>query len=359
MNQLLTFPNEPTSTHPAVLPADVPVPNPLPKLLVGEDLPIDDAQHLFERLVLGRLEPAEIAGMLIALRMKGETADEMIGAAHALSAAAEPFDRPEYLFADCCGTGGDGSGLINVSTATAFVAAAADLPIAKHGNRSVSSRCGSADVLEALGASIDVPSATARSLLDEIGFCFLFAPAYHPGMKHAALVRRQLSVRTVMNLLGPCINPARPPVQLLGVADPKMLRRIAETLDALGVEEALVVHGSGLDEVALHGETRAVRLSSGEITELEISPEDAGLQRAPLNVVTGGDPAENAARLRTLLSGHGSQAENDIVILNTAALLHTAGKAGTLSDAAGEAREALLSGNAGKVLDRYIEATRG
>jgi anthranilate phosphoribosyltransferase len=359
MNQLLTFPNEPTSTHAAVLPADVPVPNPLPKLLVGEDLPIDDAQHLFERLVLGRLEPAEIAGMLIALRMKGETADEMIGAAHALSAAAEPFDRPEYLFADCCGTGGDGSGLINVSTATAFVAAAADLPIAKHGNRSVSSRCGSADVLEALGASIDVPSATARSLLDEIGFCFLFAPAYHPGMKHAALVRRQLSVRTVMNLLGPCINPARPPVQLLGVADPKMLRRIAETLDALGVEEALVVHGSGLDEVALHGETRAVRLSSGEITELEISPEDAGLQRAPLNVVTGGDPAENAARLRTLLSGHGSQAENDIVILNTAALLHTAGKAGTLSDAAGEAREALLSGSAGKVLDRYIEATRG
>jgi anthranilate phosphoribosyltransferase len=240
---------------------------------VGEDLPIDDAQHLFERLVLGRLEPAEIAGMLIALRMKGETADEMIGAAHALSAAAEPFDRPEYLFADCCGTGGDGSGLINVSTATAFVAAAADLPIAKHGNRSVSSRCGSADVLEALGASIDVPSATARSLLDEIGFCFLFAPAYHPGMKHAALVRRQLSVRTVMNLLGPCINPARPPVQLLGVADPKMLRRIAETLDALGVEEALVVHGSGLDEVALHGETRAAASSSRDsITRIASAP---------------------------------------------------------------------------------------
>src|SRR5690349_3538980 len=155
-----------------------PVENPLPKLLTGEDLPIEDAQHLFERLVLGRLEPAEIAGMLIALRMKGETADEMIGAAHALSAAAEPFDRPDYLFADCCGTGGDGSGLINVSTATAFVAAAADLPIAKHGNRSVSSKCGSADVLEALGAQIDVPGKIARKLLDETGFCFLFAPAY-------------------------------------------------------------------------------------------------------------------------------------------------------------------------------------
>ena len=356
MTQLLKFPVE----HPAgPLPADIPVPNPLPKLLSGEDLPIDDAEHLFERLVLGRLEPAEIAGMLIALRMKGETADEMIGAAHALSAAAEPFERPDYLFADCCGTGGDGSGLINVSTATAFVAAAADLPIAKHGNRSVSSKCGSADVLEAVGAKIDVPTKAARRLLDETGFCFLFAPAYHPGMKHAALVRRQLSVRTVMNLLGPCINPARPPVQLLGVADPKMLRRIAETLDALGVEEALVVHGSGLDEVALHGDTRAIRLSNGDITELQIVPEDAGLERAPLNVVTGGDPAENAARLQALLAGRGAQAENDIVILNTAALLHTAGRAPTLREAADHAREVLLSGLGGRVLDRFIEASNG
>ena len=341
----------------ATLPADVPVPNPLPKLLAGEDLPTEDAEHLFERLVLGRLEPAEIAGMLIALRMKGETAEEMIGAAHALSAAALRFDRPDYLFADCCGTGGDGSGLINVSTATAFVAAAAGLPIAKHGNRSVSSRCGSADVLEALGAKIEVAPEIARSLLDETGFCFLFAPAYHPGMKHAALVRRQLSVRTVMNLLGPCINPARPPVQLLGVADPKMLRRIAQTLDAVGVSEALVVHGSGLDEVALHGETRAIRLSRGELTEIEVTPEDAGLQRAPLNVVTGGDVAENAARLRTLLDGDGPNAESDIVILNAAALLHTAGKAATLRDAAGIARDALFSGKSGRLLDRYVEAS--
>jgi len=341
----------------ATLPADVPVPNPLPKLLAGEDLPTDDAEHLFERLVLGRLEPAEIAGMLIALRMKGETAEEMIGAAHALSAAALPFERPDYLFADCCGTGGDGSGLINVSTATAFVAAAAGLPIAKHGNRSVSSRCGSADVLEALGAKIEVAPGKARSLLDEIGFCFLFAPAYHPGMKHAALVRRQLSVRTVMNLLGPCINPARPPVQLLGVADPKMLRRIAQTLDAVGVSEALVVHGSGLDEVALHGETRAIRLSNGELTEIEIVPEDAGLERAPLNVVTGGDVEENATRLRTVLDGDGSKAESDIIILNSAVLLHTAGKAATPKDSAQIASDALFSGKAGRLLDLYVEAS--
>ena len=336
-----------------------PVPNPLPKLLDGEDLTIDDAEHLFERLVLGKLEPAEIAATLIALRMKGETVEEMIGASRALSAAALPFDRPEYLYADCCGTGGDGSGLINVSTAAGFVAAACGLPVAKHGNRSVSSKCGSADVLEALGVTIEVAPEKARALLDQTGFCFLFAPAYHPGMKHAALVRRQLSVRTVMNLLGPCINPARPPVQLLGVADPRMLRRIAQTLDAMGVREALVVHGSGLDEVALHGETRAIRLTDGEMTEMELTPEDAGIDRAPLNVVMGGDPAENAARLKALLAGQGTRAENDIVILNAGALLLTAGKADTLRQAASLAREALLSGEAGAVLDAYIEGSRG
>ena len=346
----------PLAARPAVLDAG-PVPNPLPKLLAGEDLISADAEHLFERLVIGKLEPAEIAGMLIALRMKGETAEEMIGAARALSAAALPFERPDYLFADCCGTGGDGSGLINVSTATAFVAAACGLPIAKHGNRSVSSRCGSADVLEALGAKIDIAPGKARTMLDKIGVCFLFAPAYHPGMKHAALVRRQLSVRTVMNLLGPCINPARPSVQLLGVADPKMLRRIAQTLDAVGVEQALVVHGSGLDEVALHGETRAIRLIRGEMEEIALTPEDAGLERAPLSVVTGGDAEENGARLRGLLDGRGSQAEQDIVILNTAALLMTAGKAANLRDGAALARDALLGGKAGTVLDRFIEAS--
>jgi anthranilate phosphoribosyltransferase len=297
--------------------------------------------------------------MLIALRMKGETAEEMIGAARGLFAAARPFERPDYLFADCCGTGGDGSGLINVSTAAAFVAAACGLPVAKHGNRGISSRCGSADVLEALGARIELDPKPARALLDEIGFCFLFAPAFHPGMKHAALVRRQLQVRTVMNLLGPCINPARPPVQLLGVADPKMLRRIARTLDVMGVEEALVVHGSGLDEVALHAETQAVRLSRGKISEMTIVPEDAGIERAPLDVVRGGDVAENASRLKTLLGGHGSHAERDITILNAAALLLTAEKAESLREAADLARDALLSGRAGAVLEAYIEASNG
>jgi len=336
-----------------------PVPNPLPKLLNGEDLPIDDADHLFERLVIGKLEPAEIAALLIALRMKGETADEMIGAARALSAAAVPFDRPDYLFADCCGTGGDGSGLINVSTATAFVAAASGLPIAKHGNRSISSRCGSADVLEALGARIETAPVKARAMLDELGFCFLFAPAYHPGMKHAAAVRRQLQVRTVMNLLGPCINPARPPVQLLGVADAGKLERIAAVLISMGVADALVVHGSGLDEVALHGETRALRLANGVTTELMIRPEDAGIERAPLAVVTGGDPNENAARMSALLNGQGEKAERDIVILNTAALLLVSGVTHDLRHGADLARDTLSSGAAGRLLARYVEASNG
>ena len=340
--------------------ADIgPVSNPLPRLLQGEDLPAGDAEHLFERLVLGRLEPAEIAGMLIALRMKGETGDEMIGAARGLFAAALPFERPDYLFADCCGTGGDGSCSINVSTAVAFVAAACGLPVAKHGNRSVSSRCGSADVLEALGARIDVEPGIARRLLDETGFCFLFAPAYHPGMKHAALIRRQLQVRTLMNLLGPCINPAQPPVQLLGVADPRMLIHVARTLEAMGVEEALVVHGSGLDEVALHAETQAIRLTGGLLTEMTLRPEDAGLERAPLDVVVGGEVSENASRFRALLEGEGARAEQDIVILNAAALLLIAGKAPDLVEAAGLSRNGLESGRAGSILRAYVEASRG
>jgi anthranilate phosphoribosyltransferase len=239
------------------------------------------------------------------------------------------------------------------------VAAACGLPVAKHGNRSVSSRCGSADVLEALGAKIEVEPVAARRMLDATGFCFLFAPAYHPGMKHAALVRRQLSVRTVMNLLGPCINPARPPVQLLGVADPRMLRRIAQTLAALGVERALIVHGSGLDEVALHGETRAVRLEGQDISETVLSPEDAGLERAPLSAVTGGDAADNAERLRALLGGGGSAAEQAIVALNAGALLMTAGLADDLRGGTAHAMDALRSGGSGRVLSAFVEASNG
>lgn len=244
----------------------------LAELAAGRDLTRAQSRALFAALVEGALDEPAIEAMLIGLRCKGETAEELIGAATALRAADVDFARPDYLFADSCGTGGDGSGSINVSTAVAFVAAAAGLPVAKHGNRSFSSKCGSADVLELMGAKLELDPARSRKILDETGFCFLFAPAYHPGLRHAGPVRRRLKVRTVMNLLGPCLNPAEPPVQLLGVADPSLLEKVATVLRQLGVRRALVVHGSGLDEVAIHGPTQAVRLADGEIEPLTFTP---------------------------------------------------------------------------------------
>ena len=277
-----------------------------------------------------------MAAAFVALRVKGETVEELTGAALALRAAARAFPAPSYLFADSCGTGGDFSGSINVSTAAGLVAAACGLPVVKHGNRSFTSKCGSADVLEALGARLDLGPLESREILDRTGFCFLLAPLYHPGIAHAGPVRRALKVRTVMNLLGPCLNPARPKVQLLGVPDPDLLRPIAETLRALGVERALVVHGSGLDEVALHGFTQAISLQHGEIEEIEITPEQAGLRRMPMQQIAGGTPEENAERIAALLSGRGGEADESIVALNAGALLMTAGRAKSLRDGVGD-----------------------
>lgn len=329
----------------------------LDTLFSGGTLGEEEAEALFARLVAGELEPPVIGALLMALRLKGESAAELTGAARALRDAAAPFPRPDYLFADSCGTGGDGSGTINVSTAAAFVAAAAGLPVAKHGNRSVTSRCGSADVLEQLGARLDLTAEQSRRVLDESGFCFLFAPAYHPGMRHAAAARKALKVRTIMNMLGPCLNPAAPPVQLLGVADPALLQPIAQTLQALGTAEALVVHGSGLDEVALHGDTQAVRLSEGIIEPVTLRPEDAGLARTPLSAIGGGMPEENAERLKALLDGHGEDAETAIVALNAGALLMTARIAPTLRDGVARAAELIRGGDAGRRLALFVEAS--
>jgi anthranilate phosphoribosyltransferase len=331
----------------------------LARLYTGESLAEAEAEALFAELVAGDLPEPAIAAMLVALRLKGETAEELIGAARALRAADADFPRPDYLFADSCGTGGDGSASINVSTAVAFTAAAAGLPIAKHGNRSVTSRCGSADVLEQLGARLDLAPEVSRKALDEIGICFLFAPLYHPGLRHAGPVRRMLKVRTIMNLLGPCLNPAEPQVQLLGVADPALLEPVARTLAALGVRRALVVHGSGLDEIALHGETEAVRLRFGILEPVTIRPEDAGLERRPVQVLRGGGPEENAERLKALLMGYGLAAEAEVVALNTGALLLTAGLAADLRDGVGMALQALGSGEAYRRLKLFIEASHG
>lgn len=328
-------------------------------LLAGGDLTREQSRTLFAALVDGELDEVAIAAMLVALRMKGETAEELIGAASALRAADVDFPRPDYLFADSCGTGGDGSGSINLSTAAAFVAAAAGLPVAKHGNRSFGSKCGSADVLEALGAKIELDPERSRAILDETGFCFLFAPAYHPGLRHAGPVRRRLKARTVMNLLGPCLNPAEPPVQLLGVADPSLLEKIAATLCSLGVERALVVHGGGLDEVALHGPTAAVRVRDGEMERLTISPDHAGLESQPTDCARGGDVQENAARLKALLDGRAPKPESDLVAINAGALLMTAGLASSLRDGTALASERIASGAPARVLEGYIEASNG
>jgi anthranilate phosphoribosyltransferase len=356
MSQILTFPRDVVAAPTA---ADSSAEEAITRLLDGRDLDRLSARQLFGEIVEGSLSEPLMAAAFVALRVKGEKADELIGAAQALRIAARPFPSPAYLFADSCGTGGDFSASINVSTAAGIVAAACGLPVVKHGNRSFTSKCGSADVLEALGARLDLTALESREILDRTGFCFLLAPLYHPGIAHAGPVRRALKVRTIMNLLGPCLNPARPKVQLLGVADPDLLRPIAETLRALGVERALVVHGSGLDEVALHGFTRAVSLIGARLDEIEITPEQAGLDRMPVESIVGGSPAENARRLQNIVTGVGRPAEIAVVALNAGALLMTAGKVADLKEGVGFAMEAMRSRRARQLLDAFIEASRG
>lgn len=357
MNQILTLTRE--NSAPAGAPASLIAEAAVTRLLDGHDLDRGNSRALFETIVEGRLPEPLMAGVFVALRLRGETSEELVGAALALRGAARSFPSPGYLFADSCGTGGDFSGSINVSTAASLVAAACGLPVIKHGNRSFTSKCGSADVLEALGARLDLAPLESREILDQTGFCFLLAPYYHPGIAHAGPVRRALKVRTIMNLLGPCLNPARPKVQLLGVPEPRLLRPIAETLRALGVSRALVVHGSGLDEIALHAPTRTVSLVDGELDELEIAPEHAGLGRSPLEQIAGGSPQENAARLSALLSGRGSTADSNVVALNAGALLMIAGLAPSLKDGVDRALEAIRSGRPGATLDNFVEASRG
>ena len=356
MSQVLTFDRD------AVVPAEAADPAAelaIARLLEGENLDRKSARRLFTHIVEGTLNEPLMAAAFVALRVKGEVAEELIGAAEALREAARPFPAPAGLYADSCGTGGDFSCSINVSTAAGIVAAACGLPVVKHGNRSFTSKCGSADVLEALGARLDLSALESRDILDRTGFCFLLAPSYHPGIAHAGPVRRALKVRTIMNLLGPCLNPARPKVQLLGVADPKLLRPIAETLRALGVERALVVHGSGLDEVALHGFTQAVSLRNGKLEDLELTPEQAGLDRMPLHSITGGSPQENARLLVDIVSGVGGAAQIAVVALNAGALLMTAGMVASLIEGVGFAMEAMRSRRARAVLDSFVEASRG
>ena len=329
----------------------------LETLCARNDLGPQKTFELFQAVVEGRIPTPQLAGFLMAFRVKGETPAEVAAAARALLSAAAPFPRPEGLFADTAGTGGDGLGTINVSTAVAFVAAACGLPVAKHGNRAVSSHCGSADVLEALGARIDLDAAAVRRVLDDVGVGFLFAPLFQPGLKHAVAARQALGVRTVMNRLGPLVNPARPPVQVTGVYDEKLVRPTAETLAELGVQHALVVHGGGMDELALHATTRFARLNNGAVEEGEITPEQAGVSRAPLEALQGGTPQANAEALRQVLGGAGPQAHRDAVALNSGALLFTAGRAASIAQGVAQAQASMAEGKPAKVLNQFVEAT--
>jgi anthranilate phosphoribosyltransferase len=319
----------------------------------------EESAATFGRFVAGEYSDLEMAAVLSAIRTRGETPELMAGAVEALLASAVPFPRPDYPYADCCGTGGDGTGTLNISTAAAFVAAELGIPIAKTGNRSVSSRCGSADVLERLGVRLDPTPEVGRKCLDDAGVCFVFAPHYHPGVRHAAPVRRALKVRTVFNLVGPIANAARPPWQMMGIYDPSLCEPAARTLQLLGREVALVVHGSGLDEVALHGPTTGVLLRDGELRQVTITVAEAGLRPAPLQALTGAGPEENADRLATLLEGKTPGAHADAVALNAGTLAWMLGVRPTIREAVSLARDALAGGGAGRRLSRLAELSHG
>ncbi|WP_333608072.1 anthranilate phosphoribosyltransferase [Arsukibacterium sp.] len=293
--------------------------------LSGQPLSFAQAEQFFSAVVQGQVEPVQLTALLVALKMRGETADEIAGAAQALRAAATPFVTDISGSIDCCGTGGDGSNTINISSTAAIVAAAMGLKVVKHGNRSVSSQSGSADLLEQLGVNIQMSPEQAAKALASSNCSFLFAPQYHAGIKHAMPVRQALKSRTLFNLLGPLVNPAAPDYQLLGVYAPKLCRVMASALQQLGVKRAWVVHGSGCDEIALHGNTYVCQLKDGELTEFSLTPDDFGVPLAPLPALAGGSPADNAEATLAILQGKGQAAHRAAVAINVAAMLKIAG----------------------------------
>jgi anthranilate phosphoribosyltransferase len=327
----------------------------LSRLAAGETLSEAEAEAAFGIIMAGAATPAQIAGLLMAMRVRGETVAEITGAVRAMRARMAAVTAPAGAI-DIVGTGGDGSGSLNISTATALVVAACGVPVAKHGNRALSSRSGAADALAALGVNLDVPLGRLEGILAEAGMVFLWAPRHHASMRHAAGPRVELGTRTIFNLLGPLANPARVRRQLTGAFSPAWLRPMAETLHRLGCEAAWVVHGQGLDEIALSGPTEVVALEGGQLRAFTIAPEDAGLARAPAEAVRGGAPEANAAALTALLAG-APGAYRDIVLLNAAAALVVAGAAADLRAGVTKAATAIDSGAAAGVLARLKAAT--
>lgn len=324
-----------------------------------QNLTLEQTAEVFKKMVAGEMDPIEIAALLIALRTKGECPDEIAGAAGALRECAAPFERPDYDFVDSCGTGGDGAHTINVSTAAAFVAAGMGIPIAKHGNRSISSKCGSADVFEMLGIKLDAAAEVSRKCLDEAKLCFLFAPKYHAGLRHAGPVRQKLAMRTIMNLLGPLVSPAAPTHQVMGVYDPALCGTLAEVFGALGCKSALVVHGSGVDEIAIHGPTTCALLKNGSVEHFEIFPEDAGIEKYALEDIRGGSPEKNTQIVRDILSGNGQKAHNAAVAINAGALAWIFGKVDNIKSGTALALEVIKSGNCMSIVNQFKELSNG
>lgn len=323
----------------------------LNKLYLGQVLSQQESKILFNLIIQGKIEPTVLATAIISMKVRGEKPDEIAGAAQALLENADSFAIPDYAFTDIVGTGGDGTNSINISTASAFVAAALGYKVAKHGNRGVSSKSGSSDVLSALGIKLNMPAEDSRKALDELGVCFLFAQQYHSGFRHAAPVRQQLKTRTIFNVLGPLINPSRPKRILLGVYHPDLIKPIAETLTMLGYTHAYVVHGSGMDEVAIHGETQVAEVHNGKIRYFTLTPQDFGLQQYTLKDIEGGTPEMNRDMLIAILQGHGKPAHEAAIAANVAMLMSLFGQS-DLKQNAKQAIEMMRSGKAYQLLQQ-------
>ncbi|MEG9531197.1 anthranilate phosphoribosyltransferase [Mannheimia indoligenes] len=326
----------------------------LDKLFANQALTQAESHAFFSEVVKGNLSNEQLAAALIALKLRGETVEEIAGAATAALENANLFPTPDYPFADIVGTGGDGHNTINISTTSALVAATMGYKIAKHGNRSVSSKSGASDVLTHLGINVGVAPQTARLALDETNICFLFAPTYHSGFKYAAPVRQALKTRTLFNILGPLINPAHAKRQLLGVYSPELVKVYAETVKTLGCEHTIVVHGSGLDEVAIHGETLVAEIQNGQIDYYTLTPEDFGISRHSLEALKGGEPAENAEKITAILQGKGEAAHIDAVAVNVALLMKLFGKSDLKANVA-EIKTTLASGKAFETLSKLSQ----
>src|SRR5579863_6884020 len=339
----------------------------------GQSLTRAEARDVMAEVLTGKCTDAQIAALLVALRMKGETVEEIVGFAEAIRAAAAPLpiERAdsgvaldvsgtgrdalmESPLVDTSGTGGDASGTFNISTATAFVTAGAGVRVAKHGNRSISSKCGSADVMEALGVNIQLSPESAAQCLREIGICFLYAPNLHPAMKQVQAVRRELRMRTMFNLLGPLTNPARASGQVVGVYALDLVEKLAEALSMLGLHRALVVHGlDGLDEITITGTTRIAEAREGAVRSYEVEPEEFGMSRATLQDISGGDGQANAAIIRAVVEGEKSP-RRDVVVLNAAAALVAAGRADRIAEAIPLGAKSIDSGAAAAKLNALV-----